>query len=75
MNNCIVYNTDLISTRLIDLVKTNNLDFKQLSRDTGISYNALMTAKYGQRIPSTKTFLRLSEYFDVSVDYLLGRVD
>ena len=31
--------------------------------------------EYGEREPNASTLLALADYFDVSVDYLLGRTD
>ena len=48
----------------IDLAKAGNFDYRSLS-------NALV---YGI-IPTTTTMIKFADYFSVSMDYLLGRVD
>ena len=47
-----------------DLAKSGNFDYRSLS-------NALV---YGI-IPTTTTLIRMADYFNVSMDYLLGRTD
>ena len=73
MSNTVFYNTELIPMRLRQLAGQNIVSLRQVSKDTGIAYDALVHMSHG-RVPNTKTLLRLSEYFDVSVDYLLGRI-
>lgn len=59
--NELVAETDL---KKVDLAKAGNFDYRSLS-------NALV---YGI-IPTTTTLIRMADYFNVSMDYLLGRTD
>lgn len=59
--NELVAETDL---KKPDLAKAGNFDYRSLS-------NALV---YGI-IPTTTTLIRMADYFNVSMDYLLGRTD
>lgn len=63
-----------------------NLRLKNLREDKGISQYALAAELHmsqstignweaGSRLPDPKTMSLLADYFDVSVDYLLGRTD
>lgn len=48
---------------------------KELADSIGVSRQAITMWETGQRIPDTLTLEKLSDYFDVSIDYLLGRTD
>jgi len=41
----------------------------------GITEQAYQKYEYAMREPNHKTTIELADYFDVSVDYLLGRTD
>lgn len=43
--------------------------------DTGIEQALLSKYENGVRIPPTETLIILADYYNVSVDYLLGRTD
>ena len=61
--------------RLIDLRKQNNLSQKDLAKKTGLTQAAISLWERGERLPNAQTILPLSQYFNVSVDYLLGNAD
>ena len=42
---------------------------------TGIEQALLSKFENGDRIPHTETLLRLAEFYDVSIDYILCRTD
>ena len=54
------------------LRKNHDLSLKQLSENTGISPQMLSYYELGQSQPPIETIIQLSDYFDCSVDYLLG---
>lgn len=58
-------------TNFQSLVKESKLSLKELSKETGISYSTLGNYNQGSRIPNAKNAQILSEYFDVSIPYLL----
>ena len=41
----------------------------------GITKVGYQNYEYGRKMPSFSTLPRLADYFDVSIDYLLGRTD
>jgi transcriptional regulator with XRE-family HTH domain len=51
------------------------LDIKaaDLAKETGISNSSLSLILRGERAPSTAMLIKFSDYFGVSVDYLIGR--
>ena len=58
--------------RLRELRKSQNLTLQELSQILQISYQVLSRYELGEREADYKTTHRIAEYFDVSVDYLLG---
>lgn len=47
----------------------------RLSADTGISTSTLTSWKNGAYTPKTDKLIIIANYFDVSLDYLVGRSD
>ena len=46
-----------------------------LQMQTGIEQALLSKFENGDRVPPTETLLRLADFYDVSIDYLLGRTE
>jgi len=64
------------SERLTELMfyDDNLLNYK-FGQKLGISANAISQWKTGKACPTFSMFIRLADYFGVSLDYLSGRVD
>lgn len=62
--------------RIKSLCDTRNINITQLCRDSGASRGSLSDLKMGrkQRL-STETLSKIANYFNVSVDYLLGKTE
>ena len=56
---------------LINLRKSRNLTQKDVAKILGISYQAYSNYELGNREPDFKTLKILSDYFEVSIDFLL----
>ncbi len=65
----------LINERVKNLRVTNNLTQKQLAEVLKIQPNSVQRIEYGTARPSLDTLIALADYFDVSLDYLVGRSD
>jgi transcriptional regulator with XRE-family HTH domain len=61
--------------RLVELRKSVNLPQKKMAEILGISQSALNRYEHDQAIISNKVLLLFADYFDVSLDYILGRTD
>lgn len=57
--------------RLFEIMEKRNITAKDLTRATGISAGNISDWKNGRSSPSAKKLRVLSEYLDVSIDYLL----
>lgn len=54
------------------LVRDRGISLKEISEATDIGYSTLGNYKQGSRSPNAKNAQLLSEYFEVSIPYLLG---
>lgn len=61
--------------RLKELRKESNKTQKELADYLNIKQNTYSQYENGQRQVPIEVLLRLADYFEVSVDYLLGRTD
>ena len=61
--------------RLRDLRKTSGLTQKQLSQDLALGESTVSMYEQGSREPDFELLTRIADYFNVDVNYLLGRID
>lgn len=61
--------------RLVKLRKINNITQKQLAENLSLSEVGIQNYESGRRKPAYEVLLTLADYFDVSLDYLVGRSD
>ena len=54
-----------------ELSNRKNMSFAELERETGLS-NGTIT-RWGKASPNSKGLEAVADYFNVSIDYLLGR--
>lgn len=58
---------------LINLRKSRNISRKELAQVLFVSHWAIAKYESGERTPDYPTLILLADYFDVSLDELLGR--
>lgn len=63
------------SERLVFLRKSKELTQKQVYEAIGMSALGYQRYEYGSREPAYKYLIALADFFDVSIDYLVGRTD
>lgn len=61
--------------RLQELKISRNLLQKDIAQAVGLSLRAYQYYERGERHPTANTLIALADYFDVSLDYLVGRSD
>jgi len=64
-----------IGQRIKDLRKENRLTQRQVATATGYKQASVGEWETGRKLPSIDALSKLADFFDVSADYLLGRVD
>lgn len=63
------------SERLVLLRKSNGLTQKKLATEMNLSELAIQNYESQRRKPAFDVLIALADYFDVSLDYLVGRSD
>lgn len=59
--------------RIREIRKKCGLTMKELGERVGVSESAISQYETGKRQPDYETLLKIADYFNVSVDYLLGQ--
>lgn len=62
-------------TNLKKLRKEKGITQINLQMKTGIEQALLSKFENGERIPPTETLVRLADFYDVSIDYILCRTE
>lgn len=61
--------------RLALLRTSRGMSKKALAETVGLSERLVYYYEQGQRSPNMETLIALADFFDVSLDYLVGRSD
>jgi len=64
-----------LSKRIKELRTTKNVLQQTLADNLNLSLRGYQRYERGEREPSASTLIALADYFDVSIDYLVGRSD
>ena len=64
---------DLFPARLCKLREAKRLNAKTLGELCGLSKNTIGRYENGEREPTAQSLVALADFFDVSIDYLMGR--
>jgi transcriptional regulator with XRE-family HTH domain len=64
-----------LSDRLQELQKQSGILKKDIAQAVGLSIMGYYRYERGEREPSMSTLIALADFFDVSLDYLVGRSD
>lgn len=57
------------------LLKERGVTVYRVSKETGISQTTFIEWRQGKYTPKADKMQKIADYFDVSVDYLLGKTD
>lgn len=63
----------LIIQRINELLKSEGLNQSKLANGIGVNQSTVCNWLNGKKEPSIENLWKLADYFDVSVDYLIGR--
>ena len=64
---------DVMQNKLKELRMSRGYTQISLQMLTGIEQALISKYESGERVPPTETLLRLAEFYDVSIDYILCR--
>lgn len=65
----------IVSKRIKELMKENNLNQSNLSKKIGIKQGTISYWLSDKKEPSIASLWLLADFFDVDIDYLVGRKD
>lgn len=65
----------ILGDRLKELRTENNLTGEELGKKFNVTKVAISNWESGKRYPDLETLLNIAIFFDVSVDYLLGKTN
>ncbi|GHV48350.1 transcriptional regulator [Clostridia bacterium] len=68
-------NKETFSENLKNLRKIRKLSKTKLGELIGVERTAIWNYETGIRFPTIETLIAIADYFDVSLDYLVGRID
>jgi transcriptional regulator with XRE-family HTH domain len=60
---------------LSNYMKTENVTSYALSKGTGISDSLIGYYRSGKNSPSAENLIKIADFFNCSIDYLVGRTD
>lgn len=66
---------NLFAERLKQLRKEQNISQETLSHEIFVSQESISAYELGKHFPTLDILIKLSDYFGVSMDYLMGRDD
>lgn len=64
---------NILGERIKNLRKKNNLTQGQLAEKMNLTQASISGYETGDRQPDNEILTRIADFFDVSIDYLLGR--
>lgn len=70
-----MFSKELFAQRLRDLRTQSNVSVANLCEAVGITKSAVSRFEHGKDNPNYNTLCALADYFNVSLDYLVGRSD
>ncbi len=63
------------SERLKELRKERRYKQREMAEQLGLALSSYQCYEYAQRYPDFKGLIAIADFFDVSLDYLVGRSD
>ena len=70
-----MFSKKIFASRLLCLRKEKQISQQVLADQLGVSFHQVSKMETGQRGASLEVACALADYFDVSLDYLVGRSD
>lgn len=64
-----------LSECLFNLRKSKKFSQMELAKNTNLSLRTYQRYEKGERNPTSDVLISLADYFNVSIDYLVGRTD
>lgn len=65
----------MFTDNFVKYLQNNNISAYSVAKNTGISQGLMNEYKNGVKLPTIHNLVKIADYLDCSVDYLLGRTD
>lgn len=65
----------MFTARFIQTIQTKQITAYKVAKETGISQGLMSEYKNGVKLPTVQNLVKIADYLNCSVDYLLGRTD
>lgn len=65
----------MFTERFIQILQDKNLTAYKVAKETGISQGLMNEYKNGVKLPTVQNLIKIADYLNCSIDYLLDRVD
>lgn len=59
----------------VQMLQMKNISAYKVAKETSISQGLMNEYKNGVKLPTLQNIIKIADYLDCSVDYLLGRTD
>ena len=63
----------MFTEKFIEIIQSKDIKPYHIAKETGISTGLMSAYKRGEKIPSVENLIKIADFLDCSVDYLLGR--
>lgn len=70
-----MFNNDLFCQRLKELRQSKKINQTELGQEVGLSMQAVSDIENGRRTTTIDKIIAFADYFNVTLDYLVGRSD
>lgn len=70
-----MFSKEIFAERIRGLRVQRNIKQSELGEMVGLSPNAISDIERGYRLTTIEKLVALADYFEVSIDYLVGRTD
>lgn len=70
-----MYDTQEVAAVIKSFAKVKGVSIKQMLNDCQLSINTLSSMQGGGCYPRLETIVKIADYLNVSLDYLVGRTD
>lgn len=65
----------MFSEKFIKILQSKGITPYKIAKETNISQGLMGQYKQGNKTPTAENLVKIADYLDCSVDYLLGRTD
>lgn len=65
----------MFTDRFVEILQSTGISAYRVAKDLDISQGTMNQYKNGKTLPNLENVLKIADYLNVSVDYLLGRTD